>query len=622
MKYLAAPAKIPYLITFIRLAIILFIISLLFKTDLFVNTFYNQVFSYKIIASVIITATGLLFITQKNVVNYKPSSLLFVLFIVAWCIYVLLNSHLFNFVSHIKPRFLIISLICCVSLTLFLNNSQYKKTEIFSWIIVVSAIQSAFCIFQFFDLKSENGIYKVSGTWINPNITAIYLALTIPIIFYNILEVGIRKKITYLVLFIAVFFAIILLKSRTAIIGTSLSILLLTEWRFRIMHSIFHKRKMYIKVFISIVIILLFFLLGVFAYKARVDSSDSRLFIWKLSFQLFQERQVLGYGYGSFEKNYNLYQADFFQRGFGSADEKRNAAHTKMAYNEFIENAVEGGIIGLAFFTLFLFYLIRRSYFYIKRNKYFYFDISNPSEPSLRIEQKIAITSGVAVVSLFCMSFMNFTILAVPVMLLFVLFSSLILSLTSEVGSTISPKYFLKYSPILLIFTGVFFLFNSISTTYYQKKIRDAVNLGVDKDYNTALAILESIPEGYRQTGDYYQTLAHVFYYSKDNENARVSYENASEFMSTPELYQQIGNSYSEVRNSNMAIEKYEIAKNIQPNRFTPRFLLLTEFIKMKDSSNAVRLANEIVSMEVKVPSQKIDMYKKVSRDFINKISK
>jgi hypothetical protein len=72
--------------------------------------------------------------------------------------------------------------------------------------------------------------------------------------------------------------------------------------------------------------------------------------------------QPLGHGYGLFEKHYNLRQAEYFRNYGGTETERRNAAFTCMAYNDYLEHGVDGGIIGMAFLIGFYALAIRRAY--------------------------------------------------------------------------------------------------------------------------------------------------------------------------------------------------------------------------------------------------------------------
>jgi hypothetical protein len=44
-------------------------------------------------------------------------------------------------------------------------------------------------------------------------------------------------------------------------------------------------------------------------------SADARVVVWKISAEMIIQRPLLGYGYGSFERNYSLFQSNYFKSG-------------------------------------------------------------------------------------------------------------------------------------------------------------------------------------------------------------------------------------------------------------------------------------------------------------------
>lgn len=66
---------------------------------------------------------------------------------------------------------------------------------------------------------------------------------------------------------------------------------------------------------------------------------------------MIAENPFKGYGYGLFERNYNLKQASYFANQTSSNTERRNASFVAMAYNDYLEQTIEGGILGLLFYS-------------------------------------------------------------------------------------------------------------------------------------------------------------------------------------------------------------------------------------------------------------------------------
>ena len=83
-----------------------------------------------------------------------------------------------------------------------------------------------------------------------------------------------------------------------------------------------------------------------FLYQYKQNSADGRMLIWKLSAkEIIHHPQ--GNGYGRFASVYNQIQSDYFKDFQGNAIERQNARFTTMAYNDYLESGVDGGLGGL-----------------------------------------------------------------------------------------------------------------------------------------------------------------------------------------------------------------------------------------------------------------------------------
>lgn len=97
----------------------------------------------------------------------------------------------------------------------------------------------------------------------------------------------------------------------------------------------------------------LILLIGVVYGLYTIDraSSEGRLMIWHISWDMFQEQPVTGVGHGNYAVKYLDYQADFLSEA-EHVHLQDKAANLKQAHNEFFQAFAEGGIIGGIFFLL------------------------------------------------------------------------------------------------------------------------------------------------------------------------------------------------------------------------------------------------------------------------------
>ncbi|MCL1941999.1 MAG: O-antigen ligase family protein [Candidatus Azobacteroides sp.] len=80
-------------------------------------------------------------------------------------------------------------------------------------------------------------------------------------------------------------------------------------------------------------------------YFHRSASADARVLIWRVSAEMIAEKPLFGRGVGAFDREYMLYQADYFEHHPESplATTADNAAYP---YNELIHVLIESGIVG------------------------------------------------------------------------------------------------------------------------------------------------------------------------------------------------------------------------------------------------------------------------------------
>ena len=220
------------------------------------------------------------------------------------------------------------------------------------------------------------------------------------------------------------------------------------------------------------------------------------------------------------------------------------------------------------------------------------------------------------------MSLVNFTVTAVPIMCVFILFAAIIdappLNDKPKIAFSIYPKYFFGSA---LILVGLFTFYKNTAYANSLIKVTTAINFAREKRYNEASQVLNKIPSGFQNNQNYLQTLGSLQYVqNKKDEALNTFQEKAVLVYSTPLLYELIGDCYFTQKNYIKAVENFTIAKNIQPNRFTPLYYLFRLYASINDKSNTLKYANTIANMEEKVPSLKTRKIKKIAADYLIKV--
>ena len=202
-------------------------------------------------------------------------------------------------------------------------------------LLLIAFMESMVVIAQFLRvIPSRNTLFSATGTWVNPNVTAIFLALSLHFILKS--KFLSDKRVISLLLLAPVLLSIGLLQSRTAyLVG-----LLALGWYFRGQITAFLKSRIPFssKIPASVIIAVIILPIAVLLFQAKKDSTAGRLLVLKNSTLVIRERPLTGTGFGLFEKTYNQFVAQH---------ELPSNGQVNMAYNDLIELSIEGGIIAL-----------------------------------------------------------------------------------------------------------------------------------------------------------------------------------------------------------------------------------------------------------------------------------
>lgn len=188
-------------------------------------------------------------------------------------------------------------------------------------------------------LSGLHPLFDATGSFGNPGQTGGFLSVCF------ILSVGLAKmrrgriRILILCVCLTVGEALLLTDSRAGVLAAliGITVVFLPEMR-----RLWQRYKTPVAITLSAVCILF----GILLYGYRTASADARLLIWRVSADMIADKSFTGHGIGSFNKEYMLYQADYFGKHPDSwfAAVADNAAYP---YNEFIHAAIELGAIGL-----------------------------------------------------------------------------------------------------------------------------------------------------------------------------------------------------------------------------------------------------------------------------------
>jgi O-antigen ligase len=104
--------------------------------------------------------------------------------------------------------------------------------------------------------------------------------------------------------------------------------------------------------FKAVVLVAVLLIIGILfsskLYHFKKDSADGRLLIWTVSWNLFKEKPLTGFGPDGFRKNYMLRQGDYL-KNHPDSPWTMLAGDTSSPFNELLKTGIEQGAIGLLF---------------------------------------------------------------------------------------------------------------------------------------------------------------------------------------------------------------------------------------------------------------------------------
>lgn len=598
-------------------------------------------YGYNITASLfIIAGSTLLLMSGRRKKAAIPPPVLIVALLLVFC----LLSGFFYQDFRLKNIYLLVSSAFFISAYFLFSQKKINIKVLHYGIISLALLECMICISQYSGLlKSPNRYFEVTGSWLNPNVTAMFLAMALPLYFISI-KVN-RKSQRILSVFgcIVIVIVLIILQCRSALVGSFASFLVF-YWKhlsLKLRNAAKNRTSL-----ITILIVFLCVLAAVLVnlYKQKKDSADGRLLVWELSLKMIPERPIYGFGYGNFEKHYNRRQAEYFREaGTASIKKEANAAHVNMAYNEFLQNAVEGGMIGFTLFTALLLSLLLLSV-----PKKVLSEKLSLKEDYLRegasIEDKPGIykASHAGIAAFASMSLMNFTVEAIPVMCLFLVYGSF-LTANSDFTARNSLLSFLGYKknhclstevhkgkkilrpslliPILISFIlGCCFLAaDTLSKSFADAQNKKAKILAARGKKKQSMRILSKLAAPLREYPDYWENYGNVLFQEKRYEEALEKYLSGIKFSSEPELYMRAGYCIEKMGNKRKAARYYRFAKYMEPKKLTPRYAIMALYYNNHNYAMAAEEARTLLQVDVRIRSRKAMVYRKRAEKVIKR---
>ncbi len=451
-----------------------------------------------------------------------------------------------------------------------------NKFTAFAAISLLASLESLVVLFQWLHwIPVKNDFFACTGTWINPNVTALFLAMSVYAILRT-LAVLKRPGLAYVSLGL-VLLAIALLQCRSAYLAASL--FLVARYGSPVKDYLSRRLRLHGGIFIAGAIAASLLLVLALSFRLKQASTRGRIQIWQNSLALIARKPLTGQGFGLFERQYNLFAAE---NKFPGND------HVNMPYNDFLELGIEGGLIAPLLWLAFL--------------------ISAGIE-SRKNKGSLSVLLAFAIIQL-----TNFGFQAIPAFVLFLLYIAWadrapVVAKSNAGPIATVPLAGTRLAPVRL--PGLAF----VSFLVFLLLLRQ---LNLAKAFHQRAEIAANDPTGeaidaYRDLGPqlngfsaYHESFGDAWLQLKQYKPALAEYLAAAQKSSLPALLIKCGYCYQQQKQYDSSEYYYSIVRDMQPARFSPRMALLNLYRQKGDTPRMLCEAKEIVGLPVRSESLQV----------------
>ena len=309
----------------------------------------------------ILIGLGLWKITEQKTIIYSRFTIIFLIAVVLFFIPLFYpNNELAN-QSYTRLLGLLAGFLFYVSLQQFqFNKAQLQRLLLL--IVLAGFIESCYSLAQDYLFTANNILgYNINygrpyGIFQQPNVLASFMATTMILSGYLLQQFNNKKIQVFLLLSILLnVWVITITMSRTGYLGSLIAIFLFIPFAWKN-----NKNKT------TIFLFTIFLGFGAALLSSYIEKTDilashkienikeggRRIEIYKNSILMVKDKPLLGYGYGSFYKNYLTFQAERFKNNEIPRPKPTDLTHP---HNETLYWAIEGGIIPVLAILLLVF---------------------------------------------------------------------------------------------------------------------------------------------------------------------------------------------------------------------------------------------------------------------------
>ena len=373
-------------------------------------------------------------------------------------------------------------------------------------------------------------------------------------------------------------------------------------------------------------------LIGVLTLASKPMSAVGRVLIWKVSLRTFLAHPVLGTGYSSFAGLYDGAQGSYFRQGLGTPMERLSADSVGYAFNDYLEPAVELGLVGLIIFAGFWFLILKNVWTAFRKSR-----ASGGVKPGAGSRARVLTAAAAGSVLIYMiMSFFYFPSRILPILLLFNILLAWVVSENSETRANEAPASSGRRSPsngrsrsplesgrVLvsgIALTGLLAsllllpsFFRQFKAEHTWAKAKVLLQSGRDQE---ALSLSRSLYPNLKSNDNFLIYYARLLMSQGCNDEAVPILERGTAKSSNPYLWEKMAEAYAITGNVEKARASALLADSVLPWRLTSKALLSELYARDGDLQGAVRYARLVLETPMKIRTDEGLELKQKALDF------
>ncbi len=475
---------------------------------------------------------------------------------------------------------------------------------LFIFFVVGALLQVVYGELQLYRVyPSLNTNFPITGSFFNPGPYSGYLTAVFPIALGLYLFIdqwpplaastfkGLAKYIS-VITFLGVILVLSVTMSRAAwlalIFSSGFLLFFRYSWNIRFLEVFNSQIKRAIGFSLGLAIVAV---VGLGLYHLKKDSADGRTLIWKASWEMIRENPWLGLGFDRFQAGYMEAQASWF-RNNPDDPSALLADDVVYAFNEGIQLLVEQGMVG--FFIIFLLLFAA-------------FQVRGTSDnPEIWLAQ-----AGLVSILIFGMFSYPSHILPIKICGVFYL---VVLAGRSPV---LVEWRFTKYQrtikgaiALLAIFVGLGAFMVSNKLFHAVKNWNYAYILYQGGTFGPAVEVYELALPMFDRNGAFLTNYGKALSMTGRHREAVHVLEKAKNYVGNTIIQTALGDSYKALRMYGQSESAYQLAADMLPDRFYPRYLLIKLYASMEAWDTMEALAKDLLEKEPKIASRAVEEIK------------